>query len=277
LFRIIFLTGLVLLVACQARGVVQPTNVSEAGAKIPPTAAPTKPSPTKTAPPAATATIAVEEPAAAAGKTISASILLDPALAGDPDSAMISQYLYEGLVRLNASGQPEPALAASWVISDDGLSYIFTLRPNVRFSDGSAITTDMIETNFNRWFDRTHPLRGSGSYKAWERVFLGFRGDKTSDERTKSLIDGIQKVDQFSVLIHLSRPAPELLTYLADPAFAILKTDALAGGKYGLRETPVISSGPYLVESWTNKELKLSPNPNYWGKVPTESLTYNLR
>jgi peptide/nickel transport system substrate-binding protein len=211
-----------------------------------------------------------------AGKTISGALLLDPALAGDPDSMMINQYLYEGLVRLNASGAPEPALAESWVISDDGLSYIFTLRANIAFSDGKPITTDVIETNFNRWFDRAHPLRGGGSYKAWERVFLGFRGDKGSDDRAKSLIDGVQKVDQFTVLIHLSRPVPELLTYLADPAFAILSPERLTG-EYGARGSQIISSGAYLVESWTESELKLSPNPLYWGSVPAESLLFNLR
>src|SRR5688572_27803362 len=58
---------------------------------------------------------------------ISKDIFLDPALAQDKDSLMISEYLYEGLVVLDAAGDVQPGLAESWDISDDELDYIFTL------------------------------------------------------------------------------------------------------------------------------------------------------
>src|SRR5690349_11365910 len=73
-------------------------------------------------------------------ESISRDLFLDPALTQDADSLKISQYLYEGLVVLDGSGNPQPGLAESWVISDDQLDYIFTLRPGAVFSDGTAIT-----------------------------------------------------------------------------------------------------------------------------------------
>lgn len=209
-------------------------------------------------------------------KTISADLALDPALAQDADSLLICQYLYEGLVRLDDKGEPAAGLAESWVISDDQLDYIFTLRTGMTFSDGSPITPDVVVANFNRWFDPQDSLHGTGDYAAWKDTFLGFHGEKDANDLPISPVDGIQKVDQTTVLIHLNRPMPELLASLAQPAFAILDPEALATGSYGGRESTIVSSGPYGIKTWTDAELQLSPNPNYWGEVPTQDLTFGL-
>jgi len=121
-------------------------------------------------------------------------------------------------------------------------------------------------------------LHGNGNYAAWQETFLGFHAEKGADKRPVSTIDGIQKVDFNTVLIHLNRLEPNLLTYLADPAFAILKTDTLAADSaYGGRDSTIISSGPYLISSWTDDGLTLSPNPKYWGDKPTEGLKFIWR
>ncbi len=240
---------------------------------------PASPTATEVAQPTEAAVVATQPPvpAEALPPQISADINLDPALAQDADSLMISQYLYQGLVRLGEDGQPHPALAESWVISDDQLDYIFTLRPTAAFNDGTPITPDIVADNFNRWFDPQSPLRGSGDYAAWGRTFLGFHSEKGSDDRPKSSVDGIQKVDVNTVLIHLNRPVPELLTYLADPAFSILSPSALASGNYGGSDSTIISSGPYVVSSWTDEGLVLGPNPSYWDVKPTSELKFTWR
>jgi ABC-type transport system substrate-binding protein len=230
-------------------------------------------------PPPTEAPAAVASPAPTESpNVISANITLDPALTQDADSLKVSQYLYEGLVSLDASGNPQPALAESWVVSDDQLDYIFKLRGNAAFSDGTLITPDIVADNFNRWFDPQSPLHGNGNYVTWEKIFLGFHGEKSADKRPKSTVDGIQKVDFNTVLIHLNRVEPKMLTYLADPAFAILKTGALAAdAKYGGRNSTIISSGPYVVSSWTDAGLTLSPNPKYWGTAPKGDLKFTWR
>lgn len=253
-FFVLLLASLLVLTACQPKD------------------APTEETPLLTATEAvapAPALVTEEAPV-----QINADIWLDPALAQDADSLMVSQYLYEGLVRLDSSGVPQPALAESWVISDDQLDYIFTLRPTAMFSDGAQITPDIVADNFNRWFDPQSPLRGSGDFAAWGRIFLGFHGEKGPDNRAKSSVDGIQKVDVNTILIHLNRPVPEFLTYLADPAFAILDPTALASGTYGKRDSTIISSGPYVVSSWTDEGLVLTPNFNYWGNKPAKELKF---
>lgn len=207
-----------------------------------------------------------------AGESISISkdIILDPAKTTDSDSFMVSQYIYEGLVRLDANGEVQPAIAESWIISDDGLDYIFEIRPNAKFSDGSPITTDIIVDNFNRWFDPQSPLHGDGNYPTWLEIFLAFNGERDAENRAKSLVDGIQKVDNNTVLIHLTRPEPKLLEYVANPAFAILHPDSLSSAGYGTSDSNIISSGAYIVSSWTDSGLTLTPNPQYWNPATGE-------
>lgn len=209
--------------------------------------------------------------------SINKDLFLDPALTQDKDSLLISQYLYEGLVVLDGNGNPQPGIAESWVISDDQLDYIFSLRPGITFSDGTPITPDIVADNFNRWFDPKNPLHQNGDYAAWENIFLGFLGERDATDRAKSTVDGIQKVDSSTVLLHLNRPVSETLTYLANPSFSILNTNALALGNYGTKESDISSSGPYLVSSWNESGLLLSPNPKYWGKIPTADLKFTWR
>jgi ABC-type transport system substrate-binding protein len=256
------LTFAFVLTSCQPPAESTPVATEQQPTPLPTQAAPAEVSPTQT-----------ESPTA-----LNPDIMLDPATTQDADSLMVSQYIYEGLVSLDADGNPQPALAESWVVSDDQLDYIFTLRANAAFSDGTPVTPDVVAENFNRWFDPQHPLHGNGNYAAWQETFLGFHGEKTEDKRPKSMVDGIQKVDFNTVLIHLNRLEPNLLTYLADPAFAILNTSALAADSaYGGSDSTIISSGPYVVSSWTDAGLTLSPNPKYWGTKPQEDLKFIWR
>lgn len=204
------------------------------------------------------------------GMAISSAIVLDPAVTEDEDSLLVSGYLYEGLVLMDDRGNIQPAIASSWIISDDQLDYIFEIRPNAAFSDGTPITTDIIVDNFNRWFDPQSPFHGSGNYPTWLNLFLGFNGERDADDRAVSLVDGIQKVDVNTVLIHLTRPVPEMLEYLTHPAFGILHPDALSSSGYGTQNSTIISSGPYIVSRWDDSGLTLGPNPNYWNPVSGE-------
>ena len=205
---------------------------------------------------------------------IDRGIFLDPAKTEDPDSLLVSRNLYEGLVKLDDNGEIQPGIAQSWEVSDDQLDYIFEIRPDARFSDGSAVTTDVIADNFNRWFDPQSAFHGDGNYPTWLKIFLAFNGERDAEDRAVSQVDGVQKVDNNTFIIHLNRPEPELLNYIAQPAFAILSPTALTNSNYGTRESTIISSGPYVITSWTDEELVLSPNPSYWDATEGEDMNF---
>lgn len=239
------------------------------------------PTTTPSAPPATATPAEVETPIPAPTDAnqvqapISKDVRLDPAIAQDADSMTVNGYLYEGLVKME-NGSPAPGLAVSWIISEDGLDYIFNLRPGVVFHDDSPLNADAVTANFNRWFDPADPRRGQGTYDTWQEFFLGFKGETEEDGSPQSSFDGIEKVNDLTVLIHLNRPDEAVLINLAQVGFAIVnpKTLAAEGENYGTAAGSASGTGAYSVSERTEAHLLLTPNPNYWGGASAGSLEF---
>jgi len=193
---------------------------------------------------------------------------LDPAISEDEVVLEVSELIYDRLVHLDGD-TPVAGLAASWVVSDDGLTYQFKLRPNAQFIDGTWISTDVVMANFNRWFDPENPLHGgdNAKYAAWIENFIGFNGEFAEDGKPLSKFDGIEKVDNLEFLLHLNAPMDDLLTILAKPEFSILNMSVLAseGDLFATQEGSVTSSGAYYVVNWDQTGLALAENGDYWG------------
>ncbi|MBI2332067.1 MAG: hypothetical protein HYU84_07915 [Chloroflexi bacterium] len=190
---------------------------------------------------------------------------LDPANLASDNAKAAAAYLYEGLVR-SQDGSVAGALAESYTVSEDGLDYIFNLRQGVTFHDGSSLNADAVVLNFNRWFDPADTNRGSGEYAAWAASFGGFKGEVDEEGKPKSHVDGIEKQDEFVVIIHLNTPDADLLTKLIDPAFSIVSPATFAGGDGG--------SGSYKVASNDGSNLVLEPFAGYWdaASIPSENM-----
>ncbi|HUI88290.1 MAG TPA: ABC transporter substrate-binding protein [Anaerolineales bacterium] len=209
---------------------------------------------------------------------LSSTGVLDPALATDAASRSVISHVYEGLVSLDASGQPALTLASNGTVSEDGLDYIFTIRPSVTFHDGTALDADAVVTNFNRWLDPKDALHGSGTYDTWVADFGGFKGDTTSDGRPKSEVDGIQKQDTMTVIVHLNKLDADFLKKLADPAFSIVSPAALSAAGFGTSSGKDGGTGPYKLGTWTSSSLTLEPFSGYWNStvIPTSNMQINI-
>jgi peptide/nickel transport system substrate-binding protein len=188
--------------------------------------------------------------------------VLDPA--NSADSAAVT-YLYEGLVRLQ-DGNVSGALAESYTVSEDRLDYIFNLRPEVAFHDGTALNADIVVLNFNRWFDPSDINRGAGEFAAWAESFGGFKGELTEEGKAKSIYDGIEKVDDLTVLVHLNTTDADFLNKLSATAFSIVNPNAFNGGDGG--------TGAYKFSSLSGSTATLEPFAGYWDSaaIPSASI-----
>ncbi len=193
-------------------------------------------------------------------------LAIDPANVTSDDARTVVGYLYEGLVGIQ-DGNIVGLIAESYTISADGLDYIFNLRTNVEFHDGTKLNADVVVLNFNRWFDPNDVNRGSGEYAAWAANFAGFKGETMEGGTAKSQYDGIEKVDEYTVLIHLNKPDPDFLTKMTDTAFSIISPNSFENGGDG-------GSGPYKVSEKTDVDLTLSPFDKYWNQsaLPGENI-----
>jgi len=208
-----------------------------------------------------------EEPVDTAGEAVastSTDVIFDPAMGGNADAAGL---VYETLVNTQ-DGQPVPFLALESTVSDDGLDYIISLRPGITFHDGTALNADSVISNFDRWFDS-----GNG-IAAWASNFSGYKGETNADGGSKSTFDGVEKVDELTVLVHLNEPDVEFLNKLADPAFAIVSPGAFAAPNFGSATGVDGGSGPYMIGLWTDTGLTLEPYTGYWNPnaVPDGSM-----
>ncbi|MEW5939189.1 MAG: ABC transporter substrate-binding protein [Chloroflexota bacterium] len=234
-----------------------------------------------TEPPVSNPPVVVDLPTGApppppGGMTLSKDILLDPANASDADSLAVIGYIYEGLFKVQGA-EVTPILAESYEVSDDGLDYRITLRPNLTFHDGSPVNADAVIANFNRWFDPEDPARGSGDFAVWADLFLGFKGETKEGGAPKSIFDGAEKEDDLTLLIHLTTPDPQFIVKLNNPAFSIVSPAALKAEGFGTSTGKASGTGPYMLDSWSDTGLTLKPFASYWGAVATELMEFTFK
>jgi len=158
-------------------------------------------------------------------------VTLDPLSASNTaDGRSILFNVFEGLVKPDSTGRLYPALAESFTIEENGLVYVFTLRPGVLFHDGTALTQSDVIYSINT-------ARASN--------FPGL-----------ALVSDITARGNNQIVIRLSAIDPDFLPFLT---VAIVKEDNPN------RETNPIGTGPFIVESYNPQEaLRLARNPNYW-------------
>lgn len=160
--------------------------------------------------------------------------------------------VFEGLTRFAADGTVQPALAESWEIAPDGLSWVFTLREGVTFQDGTPFTAEDVVFSFDR-------AMGEESTNAQKQLFDG--------------INEVTAIDDTTVEIGLDTPKGALLSSLAW-GDAVIVSPASADTN---KQRPV-GTGPFRFESWVQGDrITLERNPDYWGAAPAlERVTFRF-
>jgi len=191
----------------------------------------------------------------------------DPGLDSDLNSAQAIYMVFTGLVSLNDQLQVVPQMASSWNISTDGLTYTFHLRPNLKFSDGTALTSTDVVYSINRSLE---PATAStvGPY------YLALIKDENllASGKVKTLIgDSLLAPDPSTVVIKISKPATYFLDALTYPTSYVVEQSLIT--TYGKNWTDHLTTGggdgPFKVAAYTHsKEIDFVPNPYYYGPKP---------
>lgn len=174
---------------------------------------------------------------------------LDDAVALNLPALTVQSLIFQGLLLLKPDMTVEPGIASAWS-QPDSLTYQFTLRPGVKFSDGTALTVDDVVASMNRHLD---PKVASelGSYYG----------------NVKSIV--ASGTDQ--VIVHLSAPDP---TFKYVTVFSHIAPKSLIeklGTSFGRPSSTasVIGTGAYQVKSFSSSTAAvLEANPYYWGSKP---------
>ena len=168
---------------------------------------------------------------------------LDPHVGGNYPQALVSSQFLESLVSLDADGTIIPWLADSWTVSPDGLSWEFTLKDDVTFTDGTPLDAAAVQANIAHL---QNPETGSSTgYLALAKV------------------TGTEAVSDSVVRLNLAQPDSALLESLAQPWLAIESPTALTRSQDENCAAPV-GTGPFIVDSWVKQNaITLVRNEDY--------------
>jgi oligopeptide transport system substrate-binding protein len=195
------------------------------------------------------------------------------AIAGE-DMTVISN-VSESLYR-NTSTGVELAAAESVNISDDKLTYTFTIRDS-KWSDGTPVTAYDFEYGWKRL---ANPETG-GEYS----YMLTVAGVKNASDVTYNGGDinslGVKAVDDKTFVVELDRVVPYLESLLTGTYFAPINKEfaEAQGDQYGLTKDNVLSNGPFVVTDWEvgGEFVVLSKNPYYWDTANIKLDTLNFK
>ena len=198
---------------------------------------------------------------------------LDPQFAAQQEAKLILANCMEGLLRQTGEGEIQPAAAEMVEVSPDGLTYTFTLRKGLTWSDGEPLTAHDFVFGFQRLFDREVPspfvedflcIRNSGAILA---------GNFSAD------LLGVKAVDDRTLVITLEQANPFFRMALATPAAMPCRKDFFeeTRGRYGLDKNALLCCGPFALTGWTDEKVTLVAREDYsGGKVLPEAVVFYI-
>lgn len=179
----------------------------------------------------------------------------DPHQLSDYNSSRAAMELYDQLVRFkDGSTELEPSLAEKWDVSEDGLEYIFTLRDDVKFHDGTQFNANAVKFSIDRQIDPSHPFHDTGQFAYADFTF--------------GMVDKVEVLGDYEVKITLQEAFAPFLSNMAMHSASIVSPSAVE--KYGedFTKNPV-GTGPFKFVSWSpGVEAVLEKNEEYFGTSP---------
>ena len=169
---------------------------------------------------------------------------LDPQATTSYNSFQVLENVFDTLVEPDENLQMQPALAEDWTISDDGLTYTFTLRDGVTWHDGSPFTANDVVYSFRRIIDE--PMANSWRF---------------------STVTDISAPDDSTVVFTVSQATPNLLSNLG--GFKGVAVVQQANVESGDIQTAPIGTGPFKLADYTSgTSIELVRNDDWWGGAP---------
>ena len=214
---------------------------------------------------------------------------LDPALNSAVDGGNTIITVFETLLIINENNEAVPGQAESWTTSEDGLTWTFTMRDGLKWSDGSELNAKDFEYSFKRMADpdTAAPYAETclGMIDGFEEAagFPDADGNPTVEPNLDAL--NVKASDDGKTLtIVLAYPCSYFDKIVAFAAMSPVQkaTVEANGDAWCTSPDTYVCNGPFMITEWTPSErIVLTKNPNYVGgwdssKIVSESITLLL-
>ncbi|KPP86295.1 MAG: ABC-type oligopeptide uptake system substrate-binding component OppA [Rhodobacteraceae bacterium HLUCCA08] len=187
---------------------------------------------------------------------------IDPSLIQDVSGSEVGRDLFEGLLNEDAAGEPIPGVATSWEVSDDGLTYTFTLRDNAKWSNGDPVTAGDFVYSWRRAADPA-----TASEYSWYLEVMGLEnaGAVTAGEMAPDQL-GVRAIDDLTLEVTIDAPRPYFPQMTTFPTtFPLHQATIEAHGDDWTRPGNMVSNGAYVLTDYVPQErLVRERNEMYW-------------
>jgi ABC-type oligopeptide transport system substrate-binding subunit len=191
-------------------------------------------------------------------------VTIDPALAADGDSIGVVDQLFSGLVELSPGMDVVPDVARSWEVLDGGRRYVFHLRDDLCWSDGTPVTAHDFAAAWER-------VLNPATQSPVANVLFNVKGARAyhGSETADPAVLGITVADDTTLVVELESPTSyflHLLTYNA--SYAVPRHTVANHGAAWTEPDHLVTNGPFHLESQEQNDLWiLSRNPDYHGRA----------
>ena len=181
------------------------------------------------------------------------------------DDYMVPMNVFDRLFEtrtVDGTAQVVRSLCEDYAVSEDGLTYDFTLKSGIVFSNGSALTASDVKYSFERL------LRTAAQNTDIPLEVVG--GEALMNGQADSL-EGFTVTDDTHFTVTLNAPNAGFLAELSAPAMSVVDAETMAEVKnFGVEPSDTIGTGPYVITEWVaNDHYTLVYNDKYWGETPT--------
>ena len=181
------------------------------------------------------------------------------------DDYMVPMNVFDRLFEtrtVEGTAQVVKSLCEDYAVSEDGLTYDFTLKSGIVFSNGSALTASDVKYSFERL------LRTAAQNTDIPLEVVG--GEALMNGQADSL-EGFTVTDDTHFTVTLNAPNAGFLAELSAPAMSVVDAETMAEVKnFGVEPSDTIGTGPYVITEWVaNDHYTLVYNDKYWGETPT--------
>ncbi len=196
---------------------------------------------------------------------------LDPALASESTSGQYIMLIYSGLLKLDEKLEPVGDIAESWNITNDGLTYTFKLRRDVKFQNGRPVTAGDFKYSWER---AVNPATGSNVARTYLGDILGV--DDALAGKTTS-ITGVTVLDNYTLQVKIEAPKSYFLYKLSYPTAFVVDSKSVSQGTDWWR-SPNNGTGPFKLSQWNQRQsLTLIRNDDYYAEKPKiSSIQYSF-
>lgn len=194
---------------------------------------------------------------------------LNPLTASEGVSMSVLNNAMEGLYRLGEDQEPKPAMAESYEVSDDGLTYTFKLRDGINWSNGEPVTSEDFK---NGWLMGMN-AETSESYSFILTDYI-VNGEKYLAGKADASEVGIQTPDDKTLVVELSKPTAYFLSLTTFIKYLPINKDFYdsVGTKFGTSPSTLLYNGPYTMTDYNPASgVKLTKNEDYWDAKSVET------